>query len=211
MTINLTKGERISLTKMAEKSGDSELKIVRLGLGWKTNAFSGADFDLDSSVFLAGKNGHIRRVEDFVFYKSACKNENGYPCDADGCVVHSPDNTTGDDSGDDAEWALVDLAKVPADVCKISCAITIYNAKHRKQNFGMISDAYVRVINEETGVEQARYDLSNEFSTDTAMIVCELNRVNGSWTFAAVGQGWPGGLASLCGHFGLDVEEESGN
>lgn len=211
MTISLTKGERMSLTKMAEKSGDSELKIVRLGLGWKTNAFSGADFDLDSSVFLSGKDGHIRRVEDFVFYKSQCKNANGYPCDADECVIHSPDNIKGEDSGEDAEWAIITLDKVPEDVAKISCAITIYNAKHRQQNFGMVTDAYVRVINEETGVEQGRYDLSNNFSTDTAMIVCELNRTSTGWAFAAVGQGWPGGLVSLCSHFGLDVEEETGD
>lgn len=211
MTINLTKGQRISLTKMAEQSGDSELKVVRLGLGWKTNAFSGAAFDLDSSVFLADKNGHIRKPEDFVFYGSGTKDANGYPCDADQCVVHSPDNTTGDDSGEDAEWVVITLDKVPADVKKIACAITIYNAKNRKQNFGMVSDAYVRVVNEETGVQQARYDLSNDYSTDTAMIVCELNRTDTGWAFAAVGQGWPGGLASLCGHFGLQVEEESGN
>lgn len=192
MAISLVKGQKIDLTK-----GNPELKKVIIGLGWDTNKYSGgSDFDLDASIFLVGANGKTNRDEDFIFYNNLkSRNE---------AVIHTGDNRTGLGDDDD-EQIIVEFNKMPADVEKIAVAVTIYEAITRGQNFGQVSNAYVRVLNEETGEEILRYDLGEDFSVETALVVCELYRHNGEWKFSAVGSGFQGGLEALCKNYGLEV------
>lgn len=192
MAVNLTKGQKVDLTK----TNPGLTKIV-VGLGWDVNKYDGgSDFDLDAAAFLAGDNGKVASDEDFIFY--------GNKEHASGSVIHTGDNLTGEGDGDD-EQLKVDLSSVPASVTKIDFTVTIYDADTRHQNFGQVSNAYIRVVNEATGEELIRYDLGEDYSIETAVIVGELYRNNGEWKFNAIGSGFQGGLAALCGNFGVNV------
>ena len=198
MPVNLKKGQKVSLTK-----DNPGLKKVVVGLGWDVNAFdSGADFDLDASAFLLNADGKVRKDEDFIFY--------GNLKSSDGSVTHTGDNLTGEGDGDD-EVLIIDFSKVPADIQKIAITVTIYDAQVRGQNFGQVSNAYVRVArmaneNDMVGTEVLKFDLAEEFSVETALVVCEIYKNNGEWKFNAIGSGYQGGLAALCANYGVDVE-----
>jgi len=191
MAISLQKGGNVNLSK--EAPGLTNLKV---GLGWDTRATDGAAFDLDGSAFMLKSDAKVRGDSDFIFYNNLKS--------TDGSVVHNGDNTTGRGEGDD-ETLTVDLTKVPADVDKISFCVTIHDAEARRQNFGMIGKAFIRCVNAGTNGEIARYDLSEDSSTETAMIFGELYRAGGDWKFRAVGQGYNGGLGPLARSFGVNV------
>lgn len=191
MPISLTKGGNINLSKEAPG-----LSKITLGLGWEKRVTAGTEFDLDASAFLITEAGKVRSDADFIFYKQTTST-----C---GSVQHSGDNRTGEGSGDD-EKVHVDLSKIPADVQKVVFTVTIYEHQTRNQNFGMVSNAYIRVLDQGNGNEIARYDLSEDASTVTAMIFGELYRHNGEWKFKAVGQGFSNGLAEMARNFGVDV------
>ncbi|HBI92448.1 MAG: TerD family protein [Terrisporobacter othiniensis] len=192
MGITLKKGEKINLTK-----GNPGLKNIKLGLGWDINSFdSGYDYDLDVSIFMVGESGRVERDEDFVFYNNLKH--------ISGAVEHLGDNRTGEGDGDDEE-ILVDLKLMPNHIQKIAVAVTIYEAKERRQNFGQVSNSYIRVLNSENEEEILRYDLGEEFSIETAIVACELYKYNGEWKFSAVGSGFEGGLEALCKNYGLNV------
>ncbi len=192
MAISLQKGQKVDLTKT-----NPGLKKVLVGLGWDTNKYDGGkDFDLDASAFLLGANGKVTSDTDFIFYNN--------PKSADGSVVHTGDNRTGEGEGDD-EQLTVELAAVPAQVEKVSFCITIHDAAARAQNFGQVSNAFVRIVNEDTNEELIRYDLGEDFSVETAIVVAELYRNAGEWKFSAVGSGYQDGLEGLVRDFGLAV------
>ncbi|MFC7686208.1 TerD family protein [Ureibacillus sp. GCM10028918] len=192
MVVSLAKGQKVDLTKT--NPGLSKLTV---GLGWDTNKYDGGnDFDLDSSVFLLEATNKVSGPQDFIFYN----NTTG----GNGSVVHSGDNLTGDGDGDD-EQVQISIKDVPANVQKIAFTVTIHDAESRTQNFGMVSNAFIRVVNEETKEELIRYDLGEDFSIETAVVVGELYRHNGEWKFSAIGSGYQGGLAALCNDFGLQV------
>ncbi|HCR73839.1 MAG TPA: chemical-damaging agent resistance protein C [Ruminococcus sp.] len=192
MAINLKKGQKVDLTKT-----NPGLTKIMVGLGWDTNKYDGgADFDLDASAFLLGENGRANSEADFVFY--------GNQKHASESVIHCGDNKTGEGEGDD-EQILVDLSKVPAEISKIAFTVTIYDYETRKQNFGQVSNAFIRIVNTANNEELIRYDLSEDFSIETAVVVAELYRNNGEWKFSAVGSGFSGGLAALCNNYGLDA------
>lgn len=191
MALTLSKGQNLSLTKEAPG-----LRKALVGLGWDPRATDGQEFDLDASAFLLGANGKVRSSADFIFYNqmsSACRSVN-----------HTGDNRTGEGDGDD-EQIQVDLSLVPADVQRIAITVTIHDADPRRQSFGQVSNAFVRIVNEETGVEVVRYDLSEDASTETAMIFAELYRHNGEWKFKAIGQGYAGGLKAMCDQYGIAI------
>ncbi len=191
MPVSLSKGGNVSLSKEAPG-----LKKILIGLGWDTRATDGAGFDLDASVFLLSETGKVRSDADFIFYNNKT--------DAANSVEHLGDNLTGEGEGDD-EQVKVMLDSVPVDVAKLSVAVTIHDAETRSQNFGMVSNAFMRVLNAEGGAEIARYDLSEDASTETAMIFGEIYRNNGEWKFKAIGQGFAGGLGPLAKNFGVSV------
>lgn len=192
MPINLSKGQKVDLTK-----GNASLKHIMVGLGWDVNVFdSGADFDLDASAFMCGANGKCPTEKEFVFYGNL-----EHPS---GAVKHQGDNLTGEGDGDD-EQIFVDLKAIPESVDKIAFTVTIYEAQERRQNFGQVSNAYIRIVDEDTNQELIRYDLGEDFSIETAIVVGELYRHNGEWKFNAIGSGFQGGLAALCGHYGIQV------
>ena len=191
MAISLQKGGNISLSKEAP----SMTKMV-LGLGWDVRATDGSAFDLDASAFLLNASGKVRSDADFIFYNQAKS--------ADGSVEHTGDNRTGEGDGDD-EAIVVDLTRVPADVEKVAVAVTIHDAEARNQNFGQVSSAYIRCVNESNNTEVARYDLSEDASVETAMIFGEIYRHNGEWKFKAIGQGFKGGLGPLAQNFGVNI------
>lgn len=192
MSINLKKGQKINLTK-----DNPGLNKAIIGLGWDTNKYSGGyEFDLDASAFLVGNNGKVNDDLNFVFYNNLQ--------DPSGAVVHTGDNRTGDGDGDD-EQIIIDFSKVPSDIDKIAITVTIHEAEERGQNFGQVSNAFVRIVNEETDVEVLRYDLSEDFSIETALVFCELYRNNGDWKFSAIGSGFSGGLEVLCKNYSLQV------
>jgi tellurium resistance protein TerD len=191
MAISLQKGGNVNLSK--EAPGLSKLTV---GLGWDVRATDGAAYDIDSSVFLLKADGKVRADQDFIFYNNLKS--------ADGSVQHSGDNRTGAGEGDD-ETVNVDLSKVPADVDKISVCVTIHDADARRQNFGQVQKAFVRCVNAATNQEIARYDLSEDSSTETAMVFGEIYRNGGDWKFRAVGQGYAGGLAALAKNYGVSV------
>ncbi|MDQ0155117.1 TerD family protein [Robertmurraya andreesenii] len=191
-TINLSKGQRIDLTKT-----NPGLTRVIVGLGWDTNRYDGGqDFDLDASAFLTDQNGKATQDLDFVFYNNLV-----HPSQS---VEHTGDNRTGEGDGDD-EQIKIDFSKVPANIEKIAITVTIHDAELRNQNFGQVSNAFVRVVNEDNNQEILRYDLGEDFSVETAVVICELYKHNGDWKFNAVGSGFSGGLAALCRNFGLQV------
>ena len=192
MPVNLSKGQKVSLTK-----GNPGLKNILAGLGWDVNAFdSGGDFDLDAAAFMLGADGKCPSENEFIFY--------GNREHPSGAVIHMGDNLTGAGEGDD-EQIRVDLSKVPGNIERIAFTVTIYDAEARRQNFGQISNAFIRLEDEATGTEMIRYDLGEDFSIETAIVVGELYKHNGEWKFNAIGSGFQGGLAALCGHFGIDA------
>ena len=191
MAISLSKGGNVSLSK--EEPG---LTKIMVGLGWDERTTDGADFDLDASVFLLTATDRVRSDGDFVFYNNLRT--------ADGTVEHTGDNLTGGGDGDD-ESIRVDLAQLPAAVTRIAFTVTIHEGEARRQSFGMVSNAFIRVVNDATGREIARYDLTEDASTETAMIFGEVYRHNGEWKFRAVGQGYKGGLGPLARNFGVNV------
>ena len=193
MPISLQKGQKVSLTK-----GNPGLKKVVVGLGWDVNQFdTGGDFDLDAAAFMLGDSGKVAKAEDFVFY--------GNLTHPSGSVQHMGDNLTGEGDGDD-EQIKIDLTQVPANVTKIAFTATIYEPEQRRQNFGQVSNAFIRIYNEETGEEMLRYDLGEDFSIETAVVFGELYKNNNEWKFNAIGSGYQGGLAALCANYGVDVE-----
>lgn len=191
MPVSLTKGGNVSLTKEAPG-----LKTINVGLGWDTRVTDGAAFDLDASVFLIGADGKVRSDSDFIYYNNLKS-----PC---GSVEHTGDNKTGAGEGDD-EVVIVGLEKVPADVQKVMFSVTIHEAETRKQNFGMVTSAFIRIVNKDNNAEIARFDLSEDASTNTAMNFGELYRQGSDWKFRAVGQGFDGGLGPLAKSFGVSV------
>lgn len=191
MAISLQKGGNVNLSK--EAPGLTQLKV---GLGWDVRATDGAAFDLDGAVFLLNASGKVRSDSDFIFYNNLKS--------ADGSVVHSGDNRTGEGEGDD-ETVSIDLSKVPADVDKVVLGVTIHDAEARRQNFGMVGKAFIRCVNAATNQEIARYDLSEDSSTEGAMIFGEVYRNGADWKFRAIGQGFNGGLGPLARNFGVNV------
>ena len=192
MAVSLKKGQKVDLTK-----GNPNLSKILVGLGWDTNKYDGGyDFDLDAAAFLLGANGKVTKDEDFVFYNNL-KHESG-------SVVHQGDNLTGAGEGDD-EQIKIDLAKVPQNIDKIDFTVTIHEADVRGQNFGQVSNAFIRVVDDVTQKELIRYDLGEDFSVETAIVVGELYRHNGEWKFNAIGSGFSGGLAALGRNFGVNV------
>ena len=194
MAINLQKGQRVSL--------DNSMRLALVGLGWDTNCYDGGfDFDLDASAFLLGENGKLLRDEDFVFYN----NLNG----RDGEVVHTGDNLTGDGDGDD-EVIMIDFSKIPSEIKKIAICVTIHDAEARRQNFGQVSNAYIRIAKlsdefDTVGEPVLKFDLEEEFSIETALVVAEIYFKNGEWKFNAVAAGYQGGLEAICRSFGANV------
>ena len=192
MAISLKKGQKVDLTKT-----NPGLKEILIGLGWDTNKYDGGfDFDLDSSVFLLGADSKVTDGGDFIFFNNLKH--------ASGSVEHLGDNLTGAGEGDDEE-IKIDLSKVPANIEKIAFTVTIYEADARKQNFGQVENAFIRVFDEQNNKELIRYDLDEDFSIETAVIVGELYRNKGEWKFNAVGSGFEGGLAALGNHFGISI------
>ncbi len=191
MAVSLVKGGNVSLNREAPG-----LKNIIAGLGWDTRQTSGEGFDLDSSVFLVKEDGKVRSDSDFIFFNNLKS--------SDGSVEHTGDNTTGIGDGDD-EQVKVNLEAVPSDITRIVLTVTIHDAENRRQNFGMIQSAFIRVVDAARDEEIVRYDLSEDFSTETAMIFGEIYRYGLEWKFKAVGQGFAGGLSALATHFGVNV------
>ncbi len=194
MAISLRKGQKVDLTK-----GTNLTKIL-VGLGWKENKYDGGyDFDLDAAAFLLGANGKVNSDDDFVFYNNLKH--------VSGSVEHMGDELKGGSDGaeEDQEQIKIDLAKVPENVEKIDFTVTIYEADERKQTFGQVTDAYIRVVDDATGKELIRYDLGEDFSVETAVVVGEIYRNKGEWKFNAIGSGFSGGLAALGRNFGVNV------
>ena len=193
MGISLAKGQKVSLSKT-----NPGLNKVVVGIGWDVNMYdTGGDFDLDAAAFLLGANGKVTSQNDFIFY-----GQKNHPS---GAVEHLGDNLTGAGEGDD-EQIKVNLSLVPADIERIAFSVTIYEADARGQNFGMVSNSFIRIYNEETGEEILRYDLGEDFSIETAAIFGELYKNNGEWKFNAIGSGFQGGLAAICNNYGINVD-----
>lgn len=192
----LTKGEKISLSKAGETSGvGGGLTKLICGLGWDINKYDGsADFDLDASIFMCNAAGKVPADKYFVFYGNL---------KAPG-VEHIGDNRTGVGDGDD-EVIKVDLAEVPAEIEKIAFTVTIYDADKRHQNFGMVSNAYIRMVDQASNTEIIKFDLGEDYSVETSLVVGELYKHNGEWKFNAKGAGFAGGLAALCADYGVNV------
>ena len=189
MALSLSKGGNLSLTKEAPG-----MTKVLVGLGWDTRSTDGVDFDLDASAFLLKADGKVRADSDFIFYNQLKS--------VDGSVEHTGDNRTGEGDGDD-EAIKVDLSKVPAEIDKIAFTVTIHEAEARRQSFGQVRNAFIRIVNQDNNSEVARYDLAEDASTETAMIFAELYRNGAEWKFRAVGQGFAGGLKPLAESYGL--------
>lgn len=187
-SISLAKGSNISLTKVAPS-----LSTVLVGLGWDVNAFAGGDVDLDAAALMLGANGKVRSDADFIFY-----NQLASTC---GSVTHLGDNLTGAGDGDDEEVVVI-LNQVPADVETIRIAVTIHTVG---ANFGQVRNAFVRLVNNETNEEIVRYDLSEDYSIENAMVFAELYRHGGEWKFRAVGQGYADGLAGVARDAGVSI------
>ncbi len=191
MSISLAKGGNVSLTKIAPS-----LSKVAVGLGWDVRSTTGADFDLDASALVCGPDGKVLDDRHFVFYNNLTS--------PDGSVEHTGDNLTGEGEGDD-EVITVNVSAVPTGVDKVVFPVSIYDAGTRGQSFGQVVNAFIRVVDATTGSELARYDLSEDASTETAMIFGELYRHNGEWKFRAIGQGYASGLAGIAKDYGVNV------
>ena len=191
MALSLQKGGNLSLSKASPN-----LTHILIGLGWDVRTTDGAAFDLDASLFMLGENGKVRSDADFIFYnqaKSTC-----------GSVEHTGDNRTGAGDGDD-ESIKVNLTGVPANVSRLVVTVTIHEADSRRQSFGQVGGAFMRIVNAADSSEIARFDLSEDYSTETAMIFGEVYRHGGEWKFKAVGQGYSGGLYAMCQQFGVNI------
>lgn len=191
MAISLTKGGNVNLSKEAPG-----LTNITVGLGWDPRATDGQEFDLDAIGFLVNEGGKVRNDKDFIFFNNLTSDN--------GAVEHTGDNRTGEGDGDD-EKIKINLASIPADVSKVAVCAIIYEGQARNQNFGQVGEAYIRIVNDNGDSEIARYDLSEDGSTETAMIFGELYRHSGDWKFRAVGQGFSGGLGPLASSFGVNV------
>ena len=189
MAISLKKGENVSLTKTSPN-----LQFARVGAGWDARSTDGAPFDLDLSAFLVGANGKVLSDAHFIYFNKLKSD--------DGSIIHSPDNIDGAGDGDD-EWLDIDLARVPNEIQRIVCGVTIHEAIARKQNFGMVRNANARITDNANKAELVRFDLTEDASTETAMIFAELYRAGSEWKFKAVGQGFKNGLKGLCDDFGV--------
>ena len=191
MAVTLQKGQNVSLSKT-----DPSLHRVLVGLGWDTRSTDGNDFDLDASLFLVNGQQKVPSDAHFIFYNQLVS-----PC---GSVTHTSDNLTGDGDGDD-ETLIVELDKVPQSIDSLVITVTIHDAETRQQNFGQVRNAFVRLVNDDSQVEVLRFDLSEDYSTETAMVFGEIYRRNGEWKFRAIGQGYNGGLYALCMQYGVQV------
>ncbi|MCT2590253.1 TerD family protein [Streptomyces sp. N2-109] len=191
MGVSLSKGGNVSLTKEAPN-----LTAVIVGLGWDARSTTGSDFDLDASALLANAEGKVTNDQNFIFFNNLKS--------PDGSVEHTGDNLTGEGEGDD-EVIKVNLAGVPADIEKIVFPVSIYEAESRQQSFGQVRNAYIRVLNQADNNELARYDLSEDASTETAMVFGELYRHGAEWKFRAIGQGYASGLRGIAQDFGVNV------
>lgn len=192
MPVNLSKGQKVDLTKT-----NPGLNRLHVGLGWDVNRYDGSsDFDLDAVAFLLGSNGKVASDADFVFY--------GNKLHSSGSVESMGDNLTGAGDGDD-EVVKVTLNTVPSTIEKITFAVSIYDADARHQNFGQVENAFIRIVDETSNQELLRYDLGEDFSIETSVVVGELYRNNGEWKFNAIGSGFQGGLAALCVNYGVNV------
>ncbi len=193
MPVSLNKGQKVSLTK--ENPG---LSNVVVGLGWDVNQFdNGGAFDLDTAAFMLGDNGRCPTEKEFVFF--------GNLKHPSGSVEHLGDNKTGAGDGDDEQIRL-NLTAIPDSISRIAFTVTIYEAEERRQNFGQVNNAFIRIYNETNGEELLRYDLGEDFSIETAVVFGELYKHNGEWKFNAIGGGYQGGLAALCANYGIDTE-----
>lgn len=191
-TVSLSKGQTVSLSK--KKPG---LQKLLIGLGWDVNESGGPDCDLDGCAFLLGENNKCPKETDFVFY--------GNQEHASGALKHLGDNLTGSGEGDD-EQIVIDLGKMPANIVRIAFTVTIHEAEERGQNFSQVSNSFIRVEDSASGKELVRFELTESFATETAVVVGELVRSGSEWQFNAVGKGFQGGLAALCGNYGIQVE-----
>jgi len=191
MAVTLTKGENVSLSK-----ADPGLKQALVGLGWDARSTDGAGFDLDASVFLLKADRKVRSDNDFIFYNNLRS--------LDGSVTHTGDNRDGVGEGDD-EAIEVNLERIPPEITVLAFTVTIHEADIRRQNFGMVNSAFIRIVNNERGTEIARFDLSEEASIETAMNFGEIYRQGAEWKFKAVGQGFKGGLGPLARSFGVSI------
>jgi tellurium resistance protein TerD len=191
MTVMLTKGGNVSLTKQAPN-----LKSLLVGLGWDERTTSGQEFDLDASALMVDSSGKVISDSHFIFFNNLKSPE--------GSVEHTGDNLTGAGDGDD-ESLLVNLAAVPAECEKIVFPVSIHDAVQRGQSFGQVRNAFIRVVNQDGGAELTRYDLTEDASTETAMIFGELYRANDEWKFRAVGQGYASGLAGIARDYGVNI------
>jgi len=191
MAVNLGKGGNVSLNK--EEPG---LKKILVGLGWDVRTTDGGDFDLDASLFMLSSTGKVRNDHDFIFYNNLRS--------MDGSVEHTGDNRTGAGDGDD-EMIKIDLEKLPHDINKLVIGVTIHDADAKRQNFGMVESAFIRIVNQDNNREIVRYDLSEDMSTETAMLFGEVYRHSGEWKFRAIGQGFKGGLRAMAINYGINV------
>ena len=192
MAVSLKKGQKVDLTKT-----NPGLKEVMVGLGWDVKRYDGgSDFDLDASVFMLADSGKVPSDGEFIFY--------GNKKHSSGSVEHMGDNLTGAGEGDD-EQIKINLDTIPANISKIDFTVTIYEADQRKQNFGQVENAFIRIVNAVNGEELIRYDLTEDFSIETAVVVGELYRHGGEWKFNAIGSGFEGGLAALGRNYGVNV------
>jgi tellurium resistance protein TerD len=189
--VSLSKGGNVSLSKEAPG-----LTAVLVGLGWDVRTTTGTDYDLDASALLLNEAGKVASDTQFVFYNNLTS--------PDGSVEHTGDNLTGEGEGDD-EVIKVNLAGVPADVTRIVFPVSIHDAENRGQSFGQVRGAFIRIVNQAGGAEIARYDLSEDAATETAMVFGELYRNGAEWKFRAVGQGYASGLAGIASDFGVGV------
>ncbi|MCW2526328.1 MAG: chemical-damaging agent resistance protein [Pseudonocardiales bacterium] len=191
MAVSLTKGGNVSLTKEAPG-----MTAVLVGLGWDARTTTGTDFDLDASAIMVNIDGKVLSDSHFIFFNNKTS--------PDGSVEHTGDNLTGEGDGDD-ETIKVDLTAVPVEVAKIVFPVSVYEGQARKQGFGQVRNAFIRIVNQAGGAEIARYDLTEEASTETAMLFGELYRNGAEWKFRAVGQGYSSGLAGIAQDFGVNV------
>ena len=192
MPISLSKGQKVDLTK-----GRAGLSKIIVGLGWDVNAFDGgSDFDLDTAAFMLDANGKCPTENEFVFYNNLTHSSES--------VTHMGDNLTGSGEGDD-EQIVIEISKIPANIERVAFTVTIHEAEARRQNFGQVSNSYIRVVDDSSGEELMRYDLGEDFSIETAIVAGEIYRNGAEWKFNAIGSGFQGGLAALCAHFGIQI------
>jgi tellurium resistance protein TerD len=191
VSVSLNKGGNVSLTKEAPN-----LTSVSVGLGWDVRTTTGADFDLDASALVCGADGKVLSDQHFIFFNNLKS--------PDGTVEHTGDNLTGEGEGDD-EVVNVDLSKLTPQVDKVVFPVSIYDAQNRGQSFGQVINAFIRVVDRANGTELARYDLTEDASTETAMLFGELYRHGSEWKFRAIGQGYQSGLAGIARDYGVSV------